>query len=579
MEILDVKDIQKTDVWTLYEQSRNYMLKFDMFSDSERNFRMYNGNQWVGLKIEGIEPVQENFIKPIVEYKTAVLNQNLWGIVFSAENYEDKEFQPQAEKLCEMLNHKASSIWERTKMDIKVRQVTVDACVDDQGVTYIYWDKKSEQIHNQILNKSDIYFGDESNPDIQSQPYILIKKRVPVITARQMAKDMGVSEDDIQYILGDNNTIEEIGDEKHDEKDENCTIVTKMYKKNGTVWFEKATQYVELQKATDSGLTRYPVATFLWTDKKGYSRGEGIVRNLIPTQLEVNKTIMRRLVVTKKTAYQQKVVQIDKINNPEALDDVGATIEVTGAIDNINQVFTTTQPAQMSPDVEKLQENLIEETRKLENAGDITTGSINPENASGKAILAVQNASQQSLNDQSARLKNFIEDIALIWLDMITVYTKKNITLEYEDTNILTGETTIIPVEVPKTALKALKTSVKIDVTPIGVYDQYAQERSLENLLLSGMFNPQRIEELKFYLNTLPDNSTMPKEKIKNVIEAQEAKQREIDKINAQAQMMNEAMNQYMNGGMELQQDVNREMANIQAQKQQLPLRVVNGGK
>jgi hypothetical protein len=353
-----------------------------------------------------------------------------------------------------------------------------------------------------------------------------------------------------------------------------------MYKKNGTVWFEKATQYVELQKATDSGLTRYPVATFLWTDKKGYSRGEGVVRNLIPTQLEVNKTLMRRLVVTKKTAYQQKVVQIDKINNPEALDDIGATIEVTGAVDNINQVFTTTQPAQMSPDVEKLQENLIEETRKLENAGDITTGSINPENASGKAILAVQNASQQSLNDQSARLKNFIEDIALIWLDMITVYTKKNITLEYEDTNILTGETTIIPVEVPKTALKALKTSVKIDVTPIGVYDQYAQERSLENLLLSGMFNPQRIEELKFYLNTLPDNSTMPKERIKNVIESQEAKQREIDKINAQAQMMNEAMNQYMNGGMELQQDVNREMANIQAQEQQqLPLRVVNGGK
>lgn len=564
MQLDTPEEIKKTDVWQLYDEARNYMRSYAMFTDSDRNYRFYNGNQWEGLRIEGIEPVQINYIKPVVDYKTVVLNENLWGIVFSAENYEDKEFQPYANLVCEMLTRQASRIWERTKMDNMIRNFTIDSCVNDEGVIYSFWNSKDKLIHNQILNKTDIYFGNENSDDLQNQPYILLKKRVPVSTARKMAKDLGVSKDKIDMIKGDQNNQEEIGEAKNLEKDDNVTIVTKLWKENGTVWYEKATEYVVLEKAKNSGCKRYPVVTFNWSEKKGYSRGEGVVRNLIANQIEVNKTYMRSLVVIKNTAYPQKVVKIDSIVNPEAVEEVGGTIEVEGATEDVKSVFQTTTPAQMSTDVEKMRNELVEVTRRLENAGDITTGSVNPENASGRAILAVQNASRQSLNDQASRLKNAIEDLALIWLDMITTYTKGSITLQYEQKDPLTGEKKVIPMEVQKTTLENLIASVKIDVTPKGVYDQYAQEQSLENLLTNGFFNIQRLDELEAYIETLPDDSTMPKQRIKDWIEKQRAKQRAIQQIENQGAILQESMNQYLNGGLELQAEVNNRMNQMQ---------------
>ena len=45
---------------------------------------------------------------------------------------------------------------------------------------------------NEIINKNDIYYGNENYPDIQSQPYILIKQRKPVSEVRTAAEYLGV---------------------------------------------------------------------------------------------------------------------------------------------------------------------------------------------------------------------------------------------------------------------------------------------------------------------------------------------------------------------------------------------------
>ena len=80
------EELPKTDIWKLYEDMVNYNTRLNVYSDTDKNYRMYNGNQWEGLKIEGIEPVSLNFIKPIVKYKLSVLHQNDYSIVYSAEN-------------------------------------------------------------------------------------------------------------------------------------------------------------------------------------------------------------------------------------------------------------------------------------------------------------------------------------------------------------------------------------------------------------------------------------------------------------------------------------------------------------
>lgn len=545
---MDLDDLKETDIWTLYEQARNYCRMINMYADTNKNYRFFNGNQWEGLKVKGIEPVQLNFIKPIVKYKVGIINSNLWKPHFSSENFENKEFRKRAEQICEMLNKKAAKIWEKDGLDLKVRKVSKDSSINDEGVMYVDYDNKEQCPLNEILTKNDIYYGNENDSDIQRQPYILIKQRIPVIEAQKMAENDGVSKEKLQFIVGDTDNFEQAGEQSRLEKDNMCTIITKMYKENGTVHFSKATRFVELKSDKDSGLTRYPVAHFPWDEKMGSARGEGEVRYHIPNQIEVNKTIMRRLITVKQTAYPQKIVNTDKITNPDAVDTVGGTIRTKNgnSIDDVKKVFGIINPAQMSPDVEKLQNDLISITRELAGAGDIATGQVNPESASGRAILAVQQASQQPLVDQLNSLKDFIEDLVRIWLDMFITYSREGMMLEEEVTSE-NGKQVIQPIKISQDELKELRATVKVDVTPKGAFDKYAQEVSLENLLKAGYFNIQRLPELKIYVKLLDDDSVMPKNKIEDAIVLMEEEQQKIAQINAQAQIMKQRANQFIN--------------------------------
>lgn len=552
---MDIKEIKETEVWALYEKGRNYHRMTNIYTDTDRNYRMYNGNQWHGAKLGDVEPVQKNFIKPIVKYKVGVIHDNLYAINYSSQNFENKEFRQQAEKICEMLNKKAARIWEKDKLDFKGRRITKDAAINDEGIIYVNYDLDKQVPVNEIIKKNDVYYGNENDDDIQLQPYILIRKRMPVVNAMEMARAEGLSEEKLLFIIGDNDTFEESGEAAKQEVDNMVTVITKMWKEKGTVHFSMSTRWVDIKKDKDSGLTYYPVAHFLWEEKEGSARGEGEVRFLIPNQIEVNRTEVRRVLTVKYQAYPQKIVNTDKVANPSAINRVGGVIKTKGnaTVDDVAKVISTLPPAQMSPDVKQLQEDLIQVTRDLAGAGDIATGQVNPEDASGRAILAVQQASQSPMTEQTESYKNFIEDLAKIWLDMIIVYSQDGIKLEEEVTDPQTGQPMIELVEVPQTALQELQATVKVDITPKGAFDKYAQEQSIENMFQAGMFSAEKLPELKTYVKLLDDDSVMPKQKIEEAIKVIEEEQQKIALMNAQAQLMQQKAQQFLNGDPEMQ--------------------------
>lgn len=546
---MDRQEIRETTAWQLYEKGRNYHRLTGIYTDTDRNYRMYNGDQWKHAKLGDVEPVQKNFIKPIVKYKVGVVHDNLYAINFSSMNFENQEFRPVAELICEMLNKKASRIWEKDKMDFKGRRITKDAAINDEGIIYVNYDMDNQMPLNEIIKKNDIYYGNENDDDIQSQPYILIRKRIPVVNAIDMAISEGMGKEQTQYIIGDNDTFEESGEASKQELDNMVTIITKMWKEKGTVHFSMSTRWVDIKKDKDSGLTYYPVAHFNWEEKEGSARGEGEVRFLIPNQIEVNRTEVRRVLTVKYQAYPQKIINAEKIANPSAANKVGAVIKVKGgqSVEDVAKVMSTLPPAQMSPDVKQLQEDLIQVTRELAGAGDVATGQVNPEAASGRAILAVQQASQSPMTEQKESYKNFIEDLAKIWLDMIIVYSQDGLDLEEDITDPETGEESTQIVTVPQEALRELQAAVKVDVTPKGAFDKYAQEMSIENMFQQGLFNIQRLQELKVYVKLLDDGSVMPKAKMEEAVRIMEEEQQKIAIMNAEAQMMKQRASQFLN--------------------------------
>lgn len=544
---MDSNEIKETPIWGLYEKGRNYHRRVGIYTDTDKNYRFYNGNQWEGAKLGDVEPVQKNFIKPIVKYKVSVIHDNLYGVHFSSQNYENRAFQKEAERYCDLLNGYIRRLWEKDKMDFKGRRITKDAAINDEGIIYVNFDRENMMPVHEIIKKNDIYYGNENDDDIQAQPYILIRKRMPVVNAVEFALNEGMSDDKVAFIIGDNDNFEESGDAAKDELDNMVTVIYKMYKDNGTVHYSIATRWVEITKDVDTGLSLYPVAHFVWEEKEGSARGEGEVRYLIPNQIEVNRTEVRRVLTVKYQAYPQKVVDVSRISNPQALNTVGGMIRTNGQpVDDVHKIVGTIQPAQMSPDVKELQESLITVTRELAGAGDTATGQVNPESASGRAILAVQQASQAPMTEQKESYKNFIEDIAKIDLEYLVVYSEDGVNMEEEVTDPMTGEEYVQMQNVPQSVLQQLQAVAKIDVTPKSVYDRFAMEQTMENFLLQGFFDPQRVAEFEAYVKALPDDSVAPKQDLLEGIENIKETQMQIAQINAQAQLMQQIAAQFL---------------------------------
>lgn len=88
--------------------------------------------------------------------------------------------------------------------------------------------------------------------------------------------------------------------------------------------------------------------------------------------------------------------------------------------------------------------------------------------------------------------------------------------------------------------LEKLELDIKIDITPKSPLDKYALEQSLENLLGDGQIS---FEE---YVNALPEDSAMPKSKLKEILKTREEKNKIITEIEKQGNALNGAMEQVM---------------------------------
>lgn len=539
MDINDLKTLIKTDIWQLYEKHAMYMRNKGYYSATDRNFRFFNGNQWDNAIVgKNVELIQINYIKPIVKYKVGVVTSTNYAIIYSSNNFESQEFRSEAKKASELLTKEASKIWEKNKLDSKLKKAVRKSAINGEVIVYWYWDEETQMPKMELKSKVDVMYGNENDDDIQSQPYILIKRRSNVINAREYARSKGVKEEEILNIHGDNFTQDESGDSSKDEVDDMTTIVTFLYKKDGTIHFSESVKYVTINEDQDTRLTYYPVAHLNWEDCEGNARGIGEVEQHIANQIEVNKTATRRAFIGKNIAYPHPVINEDKIQNPEALNKVGATIRIKdGSAEDISKYFRYTNTGSISPDIANLQNELISVSRELAGAGDMATGQIQPDEASGKAILAVQRASEQPLNEQSANVLQFIEDIGLIIFDMVKTYSD-DLTVVNETPDAVTGDVVEELVVIPKQILETLKPNIKIDVTPKSAFDKYAQESSIENLTQSQLFLPQNQQLLEDYVSLLDDDSTMPKSKLLELLKKRRERNKAIEQIELQAQQL-----------------------------------------
>ena len=492
-------------IWQMYEKNKQYLQTKGLVKNTERNWNFYGDNQWVGVKTKEELPML-NIIKPTIKYKVSTVCQHAMTAKFT-----DMGDDSANQHIYDVLNKKFAQSWEKAKMNSALWKCIKASAI--QGDSYLYWGTDSTLDTPQLIDNTNILLGNENTTNIQEQPYIMIMERLPLETVKRIALENKVPKEEIDKIRTDAERENQIAN-KEEVSDKVTCVIYLSKDKDDVITVTRATKESLIEptrRITSSvdgkefaGLTLYPIQNFVWEPRPNNARGVSEVASMIPNQIELNKTLARRAVTVKISAFPRIAYDADAVENPDDLNKVGAAIGVRGnAQQSINQMIGYINAANISSDADKLFADLITQTRELAGAGDFAVGNIDPQRSSGSAIIAIRDQAQIPLNEQINTFQQTVEDIALMWFDMWLVYDIDSFTTKDEH-----GK----EIKISADELLDFKPSVKVDVSQDNQWTKFAQQQACDALLAQGQITFGEYAEL------IPDGGAISKGKLLNLI-------------------------------------------------------------
>lgn len=513
------------DIWAKYEKSKRYVDGAGLLRKTERNWKFYVGRQWDSIEdSKGLEDLpMMNIIKTIVKYKVATIAQHDSTAIFSDLNPAHTDHSD----ICDRLSKLFDISWERGKMDkVKWRQLKYAAV---QGDSYLFFHDGDTRKEPQNLLNTQVLFGDENVCDIQEQPYIIIRERLPVEVAKKRAELFGVSKSEAELIQGDNDKANELYNKE--EVSSKVTSLIYMEKKDGVVNIArcfKDVMYEELHPIRQTkggqyfgkGLTRYPIISMIWEEQPNTARGVSEVEQLIPNQLEINKILARRSISIKQAAFPRLAYDAAMIDNPEDLDKVGAALKINGGgSQSISNLISYLQPMGQSSDAKILSDELIKNTKDLTGASDAAMGNFDPARVSGTALTTIRDQQQLTLNEQAAMYRDFVEDVALLYYDLWATYFPDGV--NFDGVQVTTEE------------LNGVLPNVRIDISENNTWSRTLEQQEVSNLFNNGKLTLEEFAKIS------PEHSNVPKDKLLEVVAERQMKlqQQQMEQQMAQQQM------------------------------------------
>lgn len=507
------------EIWSKYEKCKDYILKKGLVGKTNKYWNFYLGNQWAGCDSGGEELPFMNFIKPVIKYKVSTVGQN--NVI---ANYSDSMGREDMTEVYKRLNQMFSSCWEKAEMDTNVWRIIKEAAI--AGDSYAFFGTADVR-DVQILSNMSVLLGDEQNPKIQEQPFIIIRERLPVKSIKEMARNNGIEESEIERITSDEETdylIHNKEDVEHNGDDGKATSLLYMQKKDGIVHIARCTETCIYQPLTSvigktptgaqgRGLKLYPLVNFIWEDCPNNARGQGEVKELIPNQIEVNKTLARISMSIKMAAFPRLAYDKNAIQNPDDLEKTGVAIEVQGTgAQSINQMISYLSPMTMAPDARVFFNDMMEQTRELAGASDTSMGQISdPTRVAASAIIAIRDQSALPLNEQVAKSKKFTEDLARLWPEIWFTYNPDGFTVANE------VDGAAVSISITAEEMDSISPDIRVDISQDTPWTKNAEQQ-----VVDGLLERQQIT-FEEYVELSPDNGPVPKSKLNKIFEERQA--------------------------------------------------------
>lgn len=518
-----VKQVSANDIWLKYQQGQDYGRLSGRFDHSEKCWRFFEGDQWGGLTDDGAPLPMYNIIRPVINYKKAKIAMNAKTITLSMEDGDPKG-------ILEAINKQIREAWEFGKMDSKCWEIVKQGLVSGHSVLYFpdggFFDQakgplcrcNDRSVFAQVLDGNQVFLGNEAERELQNQPYIILQERLLTEQIKRIAEKNGLSSEEVDKILPDGRNDSDVTTGQKEEMKGNQPFTTSLLyfeRVEGGIRFCRATKDVIYQPFTELKTDYYPMVDYAVNRQKGKARGIGEVLHMIPNQIEINKTLFRRSAAIKAAAFPKLIYNSSLVQNPEDITKAGAKIAVEDRmqVGNVQQMVGYLQPAASGNEASGFMGELITITKELAGAGDAALGNINPEQASGVAITAVQDQADIPMNEEVSAYAQMIEDIAVVWYHMICAYNP----MGYKTEN---GK-------VSAKELSGLCPQIKVDISST-IPDTITARLNT----LYGFLQMQAISFDEF-LELVPEESNIPTDQIKKL--RQEAQEKQNQMMNQEA--------------------------------------------
>ena len=200
------------------------------------------------------------------------------------------------------------------------------------------------------------------------------------------------------------------------------------------------------------------------------------------------------------TAFPKVVYDEDKITNWTNKIAEAIPVRNLNPGDNIRNIAGYLEPAPMSAQLVRVIQMAYDMTKDLLGTTEAALGEINPEEASGRAIIATVEQSQVPLENTKANMYEWIEDIGIILLDMMgTYYGYRPIVREIDGSRQVEW--------FDFSALKHIYLNARVDVGTTNIWSDQARKMALDNLFTSGAI------DIIQYLERL-DDSDIPDRRV-----------------------------------------------------------------
>jgi hypothetical protein len=584
----------KTKAWKLYESGKKYnnQLKPNYYDMVDANWAFFNGDQWRNVDAENMPKPVFNIIRRVITFLVASLTASKAKIHFEPltgtegiDQFDDSQ----------LATAQVNNLLEKFKMDIKIKDVLFDAANTGDGAAHFYFDLNKKPYGNvvnlsngqqvtgitgeicmELVDGTNVYFGNANSVDVQSQPYIIISGRDTVKNLqkeKQYWSKMKQTESDVQE---DNTTTDAAGDSGKIEVDADGYGKAQwiiMYEKKTVmvdgqeverVFASKSTEKTYIYEEQQTDMSKYPVAWMNWERRKNSYHGISQCGAILPNQIFINRMFAMVMYHLMNTAFPKAVYNADYL--PEWNNEIGTAVPIygTGIEQDIRKVAGYLQPGNMSGQIVQVLELAIEKTKEMLGINDTSLGNVRPDNTS--AIIAVQKSAAIPLENPKANLYQWIEDIGEILLDMMgTYYGSRPLPMDVKVPKIdpMTQEPQMnidgSPVEETQkqiimfdfSKLKDTWLNVRADVGESSYWSEIAAQSTLTNMLTQGYLDIIQV------LKRMPDDSIPQKQEL---IQELEIKQKQMEM--QQQQQMQMQQEQQMQ-----QQQVN---ADQQAQQEQV---------